>query len=90
LVLLSEKPLSPTDSEKHSVLAGVVGDIERVGDHVENLVELVDFQISNRVSLSDEALAELNEMLELTISTLQDSVEALTNFDTELAQTVIA
>ncbi|PET18507.1 Na/Pi cotransporter family protein [Bacillus cereus] len=90
LVLLSEKPLSPTDSEKHSVLAGVVGDIERVGDHVENLVELVDFQISNRVSLSDEALAELNEMLELTSSTLQDSVEALTNFDTELAQTVIA
>ncbi|MBZ4221997.1 Na/Pi cotransporter family protein [Bacillus wiedmannii] len=90
LVLLSEKPLSPTDSEKHSVLAGVVGDIERVGDHVENLVELVDFQISNRVSLSDEALAELNEMLELTISTLQDAVEALTNFDTELAQTVIA
>ncbi|PGN05595.1 sodium:phosphate symporter [Bacillus cereus] len=90
LVLLSEKPLSPTDSEKHSVLAGVVGDIERVGDHVENLVELVDFQISNRVSLSDEALGELNEMLELTISTLQDSVEALTNFDTELAQTVIA
>ncbi|MCC2446311.1 Na/Pi cotransporter family protein [Bacillus cereus] len=90
LVLLSEKPLSPTDSEKHSVLAGVVGDIERVGDHVENLVELVDFQISNRVSLSGEALAELNEMLELTISTLQDSVEALTNFDTELAQTVIA
>ncbi|HFK1684875.1 sodium:phosphate symporter [Bacillus sp. AFS051223] len=90
LVLLSEKPLSPTDSEKHSVLAGVVGDIERVGDHVENLVELVDFQISNRVSLSSEALAELNEMLELTISTLQDAVEALTNFDTELAQTVIA
>ncbi len=90
LVLLSEKPLSPTDSEKHLVLAGVVGDIERVGDHVENLVELVDFQISNRVSLSGEALAELNEMLELTISTLQDAVEALTNFDTELAQTVIA
>jgi len=90
LVLLSEKPLSSADSEKHSVLAGVVGDIERVGDHVENLVELVDFQISNRVSLSDDALAELNEMLELTISTLQDAINALTNFDTELAQTVIA
>ncbi len=29
-------------------------------------------------------------MLELTISTLHDAVEALTNFDTELAQTVIA
>jgi phosphate:Na+ symporter len=90
LVLLSEKPLSSADSEKHSVLAGVVGDIERVGDHVENLVELVDFQISNRVSLSDDALTELNEMLELTISTLQDAINALTNFDTELAQTVIA
>ncbi|MEN1937072.1 Na/Pi cotransporter family protein [Paenibacillus sp. 102] len=89
LVLLSEKPLSPMDSEKHSVLASVVGDIERVGDHVENVVELVDTQISNRVTLSDEAMAELNEMLELTTSTLQDAINALTNFDTELAQTVI-
>ncbi|KEK24247.1 Na/Pi cotransporter family protein [Bacillus gaemokensis] len=89
LVLLSEKPLSPADSEKHSVLASVVGDIERVGDHVENVVELVDSQISNRVTLSDEAMAELNEMLELTISTLQDAIGALTNFDTELAQRVI-
>ncbi|MBC6974943.1 Na/Pi cotransporter family protein [Bacillus sp. Xin] len=89
LVLLSEKPLSPMDSEKHSVLASVVGDIERVGDHVENVVELVDSQISNRVTLSDEAMAELNEMLELTTSTLQDAINALTNFDIELAQTVI-
>ncbi|WP_439743241.1 Na/Pi cotransporter family protein [Bacillus pseudomycoides] len=89
IVLLSEKPLSPMDSEKHSVLASVVGDIERVGDHVENVVELVDSQISNRVTLSDEAMTELNEMLELTISTLQDAIGALTNFDTELAQTVI-
>ncbi|MFJ8527626.1 Na/Pi cotransporter family protein [Bacillus sp. NPDC094106] len=89
LVLLSEKPLSPMDSEKHSALASVVGDIERVGDHVENVVELVDYQISNRVKLSDEAMAELNEMLELTISTLQDAIGALTNFDTKLAQTVI-
>nr|WP_277818757.1 Na/Pi cotransporter family protein [Bacillus sp. TL12] len=89
LVLLSEKPLSPMDSEKHSVLASVVGDIERVGDHVENVVELVDSQISNRVTLSDEAMAELNEMLELTTSALQDAIDALTNFDTELAQTVI-
>ncbi|HEK9101763.1 Na/Pi cotransporter family protein [Bacillus pfraonensis] len=89
LVLLSEKPLSPMDSEKHSVLASVVGDIERVGDHVENVVELVDSQISNRVTLSEEAMAELNEMLELTTSTLQDAINALTNFDTELAQTVI-
>ncbi|MEH7459500.1 Na/Pi cotransporter family protein [Bacillus sp. JJ1127] len=89
LVLLSEKPLSPADSEKHSALASVVGDIERVGDHVENVVELVDSQISNRVKLSDEAMAELNEMLELTISTLQDAIGVLTNFDTKLAQTVI-
>ncbi|PFK31926.1 sodium:phosphate symporter [Bacillus cereus] len=89
LVLLSEKPLSSMDSEKHSVLASVVGDIERVGDHVENVVELVDSQISNRVTLSDEAMAELNEMLELTTSTLQDAIHALTHFDAELAQTVI-
>lgn len=52
-------------------------------------MELVDSQISNRITLSDEAMAELNEMLELTTSTLQDAIGALTNFDTALAQTVI-
>ncbi|WP_369900950.1 Na/Pi cotransporter family protein [Bacillus manliponensis] len=90
LVTISAKPLSAHDSEKHSALADVVGDIERIGDHVENLVELVDFQISNRVSMSDVAMEELNEMLALTISTLNDAIGALTEFDGDLAKTVMS
>lgn len=31
------------DFEKYFVLVGVVGDIECVGDYVENFVEFVDF-----------------------------------------------
>lgn len=90
LVTISAKPLSPHDSEKHSALADVVGDIERVGDHVENLIELVDFQISNRVTMSDVAMQELNEMLTLTTSTLNDAIGALTEFDADLAKVVMS
>ncbi|PEA55671.1 sodium:phosphate symporter [Bacillus pseudomycoides] len=90
LVAISSKPLSTHDSEQHSALAAVVGDIERIGDHVENLIELVDFQISNRVTMSDIAMKELNEMLELTVSTLHDAIGALAEFNVELAQHVIS
>lgn len=90
LVDLSAKPLSAHDSHKHSILLDSIRDIERIGDHVENIVEVVDSQIANRVKLSDDAKAELNEMISLTLSTLSDAIDALKNSNGELASHVLA
>jgi len=89
LVQISAKPLSGADSEQHAILVDSVRDIERIGDHMENIVEIVDYQLLNRVTLSDEAQRELNEMFELTISTLTNAIESLKNFNVELAHSVI-
>jgi phosphate:Na+ symporter len=89
LVAISAKPLSDADSEQHAILVDSVRDIERIGDHMENIIELVDYQLLNRVILSTEAQNELNEMFELTISTLSDAIQSLKNFDVELARSVI-
>ncbi|MGG3998736.1 Na/Pi cotransporter family protein [Anoxybacillus kestanbolensis] len=89
LVAISAKPLSDADSEQHAILVDSTRDIERIGDHMENIIELVDYQILNRLTLSTEAQNELNEMFELTISTLNDAIQSLKNFDIELARSVI-
>ncbi|MCM3764453.1 Na/Pi cotransporter family protein [Neobacillus niacini] len=88
LVELSAKPLSANDSQMHSNLLNSIRDIERIGDHVENIVEVVDWQIANRVELSDEAKAELNEMISLTLSTLTDAIGSLKDTDAELSHQV--
>ncbi|MDX5475194.1 MAG: Na/Pi cotransporter family protein [Bacillaceae bacterium] len=88
LVKLSSAPLTDNESEEHSMLMDSVRDIERIGDHFENILELVDFQISNKVKLTDKADQDLDEMFTLTITTVREAIEALKTGDKELARDV--
>ncbi|WNF37755.1 Na/Pi cotransporter family protein [Bacillaceae bacterium IKA-2] len=89
LILISSKSLSVGDSQLHSMLLDTVRDIERVGDHMENIVELIDYKITNKVALSDRAILDLDEMFALTISTLKQAIKALENNDIIEARAVI-
>lgn len=89
LVLISAKSLSAGDSEMHSMLMDTVRDIERVGDHMENIVELNEYKISNKVKLSEKAIGDLDEMFELTISTLKQSIKSLEENDIVEARSVL-
>lgn len=89
LIEISEKPLSDTESKQHLMLMDTVRDIERIGDYSENIIELIEYQQTYKVTYSDVALGELNEMLALTISTIQDATVSLSNFDLELANKVM-
>ena len=88
LVKLSSAPLTDNESEEHSVLMDSVRDIERIGDHFENILELVDYQISNKVKLTEQADQDLDEMFTLTITTVREAIEALKTGDKELARDV--
>lgn len=89
LVDVSSKSLTEMESEKHIAFMNSVRDIERIGDHFENLIELVDYKISNKVQLSNQAMDELNEMFDLTIMTVGKAIAALSNADREIALEVI-
>jgi len=89
LVLISRSEMSTTESEEHSMLMDTVRDIERIGDHFENVVELVGYQLTNKVKLTDSAKKDLNDMFELTIQTLKDAITALDDKDTALASKVL-
>ncbi|MGN7410675.1 MULTISPECIES: Na/Pi cotransporter family protein [unclassified Sporosarcina] len=88
LVEISAVNISPVESVRHVMLMDTVRDIERIGDHFENIIELIDFREVNKVKLSEDALEELSEMFALTIGTVQKAVDSLDTNDWELARTV--
>ncbi|QFT89862.1 hypothetical protein FIU87_14455 [Bacillus sp. THAF10] len=88
LVKLSSSSLTDNESEEHSVLMDTVRDIERIGDHFENIVELVDYKLANKVDLTEQAEKDLEEMFTLTISTVKEAIESLKLNNKELANDV--
>ncbi len=89
LVELSKQSLSKQDSQMHHALFENIRDIERIGDHVENIIELLQYKDSNRVRLSDQALKELEDMFVFTLDTVKMAIECLDKRDLTLAQQVI-
>lgn len=88
LVKLSKQALSKSESTLHHNLFDNIRDIERIGDHVENIVELLQYRDANKVKLSDEAQAELVEMYELTMDTVRLALQSLEKNDPVLAKQV--
>jgi phosphate:Na+ symporter len=89
LIDVSSGSLSELESARHTALMDSVRDIERIGDHFENIIELIDYKISNKVQMTDQAMEDLNEMFDLTISTVKQSVAALEKMDREEALAVV-
>ncbi|WP_342568037.1 Na/Pi cotransporter family protein [Psychrobacillus sp. FSL K6-4046] len=88
LVKISSQPLSDQDSSRHNMLMDTVRDIERIGDHFENILELIEYQEVHRIVLTPDAIEDVSEMFELTIKTVEKAIEALNTNDVKLAQEV--
>ena len=69
--------LSDKDNEMVTSLLNTVSDMERVGDHAENIVELAEEMKQEGISFSDTALEELNEMSTTTLGAYDNAVKAL-------------
>lgn len=88
LVEISAVNISPVESARHVMLMDTVRDIERIGDHFENIIELIDFRELNKVKMTDGAMDDLTEMFTLTIGTVDKAIRSLDTNDIELAKTV--
>lgn len=85
LIDLSRESLSQKESEILTNLLDSSRDVERIGDHAEDLLNLTDYQLEKNIVFSSTALKELNEMYELTTDMLKRSLVAVENNDIELA-----
>ena len=77
LIYLCMLHLSDKDNEMVTSLLNTVSDMERVGDHAENIVELAEEMKQEGISFSDTALEELNEMSTTTLGAYDNAVKAL-------------
>lgn len=78
LVKLSQVSLSHEQSERLNALQHVANDLERIGDHAENISELASFKIEHRLPMSDEATAELADIEGRVRALLETAVNILT------------
>ena len=66
LVAISQRPISLEASKEISSLMHMANDLEKVGDHCENLWELGERKIEQKIKFSQMANAEFDEIAEKT------------------------
>lgn len=89
LLKLSKASLDENSRETVDVLFNIVNDIERVGDHSENIAELAELAIESDVLFSDLGMVELKDMYDKVISAYTYSLEAMRTSNVDLACKVI-
>jgi phosphate:Na+ symporter len=89
LVLLSNEQVPEQRQGRLMDLFSCVHDIERIGDHAENLAELAQYRIDNNVSFSDLAVDDLKTMMALVEKVCHDVIEGFEQEDSKAALSTI-
>ncbi|WFD11055.1 Na/Pi cotransporter family protein [Tepidibacter hydrothermalis] len=89
LIKLSNKAISGENREIVDGLFNTVNDIERVGDHADNIAELVVDGIEKDIPFSKEALEELRTMFDKVMEVYKSSLKCMKTNDIDLAFKVI-
>lgn len=89
LLALSNRIMS---DEQHSVVNGfmyIVNDLERIGDHIDNLKEITQYLGQEELRFTRESLTSLNEMFDFSVEMMEKTKEALKYSDKNTAYEVI-
>jgi len=85
LVQISNLSLSEQQQKLVNHLFYTVGDIERVGDHAENLAELAKFKVENNIEFSGKASEELGGVMEFVTNSLVYAIKARSEASVDFA-----
>ena len=75
LVKINQTTLPIEDLKNIGALFHAVNDIERIGDHAENIADAAERRIETSVEFSKEAQRELGEMMDMVNTILRFSIE---------------
>lgn len=89
LVKFTNLPLSEVEQSVVTNLFYTIHDIERVGDHAENIAELAQSFIEENMRFTDEAKIELKDMTEMALRSFELAIKAYEENNKELAMQVL-
>ncbi|WP_213974426.1 Na/Pi cotransporter family protein [Tepidanaerobacter acetatoxydans] len=89
LALLSRTSLPDDEHVSITDLVSTVNDMERVGDHAMNILELAEFRNEHRLPFSNEAIQELVEMSSKVTETFDLAVYTFLHWDKPSAQKIV-
>lgn len=89
LVKLDKESLTNYEKDKLVVLMNALNDIERIGDHADNIGELVLYKIENKVNFSDSANEEVKEMFDNTLEVYKETLTAIKTIDCDDCDKVV-
>ncbi len=88
LVQVSQKSLSPYQSQRLAHLMNISGHIERVGDHIENITDLADTKINEKLPFSPKAVKDLSYIFSKVETSFKYAMRALKKNDADIAAIV--
>ena len=89
IVELSQRNLLPSESRSLPVLIHNVNDLERIGDHAQNLAELTKRKVEDKMIFSDEAVKEINLIWDQVRAMFEEAESALKNNDIDAAKRML-
>ncbi len=90
LVKISQKTINPEIARQISSFLHVINDVERIGDHAENLTKLSERLLDGKFGFSEEAMGEIDNLYKKTLLFLKDAVQAISDNDQKLAQEALS
>ena len=88
LVRINNMAMSSHDAEKISKMFNIISDIERIGDHAENIAEYTMHINAQGLKLSDIATEELKELSDAVAELMKNAISVYENEDNSLIEAV--
>lgn len=89
LAALSTKEISNEMSSELPVLLHMINDLERIGDHAVNIVEIAERKIDQKLTFSDLALSDAAKLKKEAEQMCDYIIMALENNDTDAAKSAL-
>lgn len=86
IVDISKQPLSDSESIMVPAMISSINNVERIGDHIMDIQELITGSLQSNISFTDVAIKELKELEALILKMFDNTMKGLQNYDMDLAK----